>query len=1374
MNSKIMKIKKFNIITFINQKTRGDVLTNMVYGLFDYNMLMDLPNKGDIFETISIWLIIFKCMIGVEYTSIKTGKYPYHKDLFDVNQIFKQSIHTSNDGVSDITVQNGDIYIPFSIKYYNNGISQKDTDICDIDKTFEDEICNVGLIVKDKNEISDAKYNHIHKQALTKIKKNNLLFDETDIKHGLSVMRSRKYMSTYKTIDDLLEMVNAEYLFSPRKMLHKYLHQQMVFEKFTKNLESGSYVHLLDLVQRSGKSIVILMIVDYLLKKMGYNKILIMTSVVSTIKGFINSLNTFIEFKDIKYVEQNDFGNIDMNFKGIVFCSVQFLKIDSDSKKAQLKNIGFEAIFIDECHLGSSTIKTKMCVFNKDNDDEINSDVDELCRNIKLCVFASGTSDRTKLFYNIPNKCVYEWTYFDINCMQNINHDEKSLKCLKKRHKAQLINCLNNETLNKDYSKCPKSILLKQHMPFIVKDINEYNTKHGTNMGYSTSSLFALTQNKHLKGKSYENSFELCGKGGGVELLVGFCKSIIDDDERNNLYKDKIAINRALLCQHHYKSRTTNIENPLLFLMFLPTHTGNNTIQILQETLVTFLYTHNLWTNYFVVYTNACSSGYITNDGDLFEYTDVSDYNVLLEIIMIDTKKHKKKGCILLLGSKGGVGITYEYADVAFHFDDGMNLDQYSQRTARTLTDAKGKTIGINIDLNIQRTFIYQLNVLNKYRKASGSTDTNGKLLRYLYEQNIFIFNPDDKKLNFGNTKETNINEFFETEASSLLINIDDKDLLNEISCDTDQLKNILTTWTKSFIITKNKIKELEGHHTDLSSGQKIQIEINDESDESDEADESVNVIEEVVDISEIINMTLELCKCIVPLLALISRISKITDFKEILIHPDYKGIIQQLIIEKNILKNKIELESIEYDDIVTAMNFIIDNNTQIINDIREIYFQTPSYKLKEVIAKHFIPSTDEKKKNAEVSTPPKLCSEMISKIPSEFWNTPQKVFEPCCGKGNFVLEIFDKFNTGLTIAIPNNKERCRVIIEECIYFADLTTLNVFITTELLRCEAQSVFYTEGDEEINYKFNSNNGDTIQLNIEDKWGLKGFDAVIGNPPYNNSQNNTGKKGGGDLLWNKFVEKSLNEYLVDKGKLLYVHPSGWRKPESSKSKYQGLFKLMTSENQMNYLEIHDTNDGMKTFNCGTRYDWYIIEKIPIYKNTIIKFQNGDICSQNLSKWDFLPNENLDLIYKLINNDIGEECNIIYSRNNYGSDKKWVSSIKNEEYKYPLVHSTPKAGIRYMYSNINTNGHFNISKIIFGDSGINNAVIDIEGNYGMTQHSMGIEINDINEGKNLKKVLESPEFKKVLESCSWSNYQIDWRLFTYFKKDFWKEFM
>jgi len=41
------------------------------------------------------------------------------------------------------------------------------------------------------------------------------------------------------------------------------------------------------------------------------------------------------------------------------------------------------------------------------------------------------------------------------------------------------------------------------------------------------------------------------------------------------------------------------------------------------------------------------------------------------------------------------------------------------------------------------------------------------------------------------------------------------------------------------------------------------------------------------------------------------------------------------------------------------------------------------------------------------------------------------------------------------------------------------------------------------------------------------------------------------------------------------------------------------LMTKENQMLYLEIHGIKDGQKVFNCGTRYDWYLIQKTNQYK-------------------------------------------------------------------------------------------------------------------------------------------------------------------------------
>ena len=75
---------------------------------------------------------------------------------------------------------------------------------------------------------------------------------------------------------------------------------------------------------------------------------------------------------------------------------------------------------------------------------------------------------------------------------------------------------------------------------------------------------------------------------------------------------------------------------------------------------------------------------------------------------------------------------------------------------------------------------------------------------------------------------------------------------------------------------------------------------------------------------------------------------------------------------------------------------------------------------------------------------------------------------------------------------------------------------------------------------------------------------------------------------------------------------------------------------------------------------------------------------------------------------------------------------------------------------------------------DSGINNSIIDINGEYGLTQHSIGIKIYNKEDGINIKKAIESEKFKDIILSCSWSNYQIDYNLFKYFKKDFWKEFI
>ncbi len=133
-----------------------------------------------------------------------------------------------------------------------------------------------------------------------------------------------------------------------------------------------------------------------------------MTSVPATINSFVNDLEKYIDFKNINYKLQEEFDTIDETFNGIVFCSVQYLKIDGKSKKKDLlKKMGFDAIITDESHQGSSTDKTKTDIL------DVDSDVEEIRKNIKLNIFASGTADKTKKYYGIHSSCIYEWEIED-------------------------------------------------------------------------------------------------------------------------------------------------------------------------------------------------------------------------------------------------------------------------------------------------------------------------------------------------------------------------------------------------------------------------------------------------------------------------------------------------------------------------------------------------------------------------------------------------------------------------------------------------------------------------------------------------------------------------------------------------------------------------------------------------------------------------------------------------------------------------------------------------------------------------------------------------------------------------------------------------
>lgn len=317
-----------------------------------------------------------------------------------------------------------------------------------------------------------------------------------------------------------------------------------------------------------------------------------------------------------------------------------------------------------------------------------------------------------------------------------------------------------------------------------------------------------------------------------------------------------------------------------------------------------------------------------------------------------------------------------------------------------------------------------------------------------------------------------------------------------------------------------------------------------------------------------------------------------------------------------------------------------------------------------QLIDKYLVPQELEKKSNAEVSTPYKLRQEMLDKIPVEFQSdvsyipanktrklTPvyPKVFEPCSGKGGFIIDIIDRFMNGLKDDITDKEKRYKTIVEECLYFSDINPTNIFICKLLV------------DPENKYKLNYNEGDTLELDIGEKWGVEGFDAVIGNPPYNNQ------------LWAKFVDYSIKN-MNKGGYLLYVHPCNWRKPNHKVGNIMKKYDI-------HYIKIYDIKNTFKLFNCNVRVDWYLLQKLSNNMETLIVDDMNTTYYINIKDKHFIPNNMINIIIKVSSKDI-HKLNIIRSHKIISNSSK-LKEEKCETFKYPVLTNLNSKGKKIKYT-------------------------------------------------------------------------------------------
>ena len=440
------------------------------------------------------------------------------------------------------------------------------------------------------------------------------------------------------------------------------------------------------------------------------------------------------------------------------------------------------------------------------------------------------------------------------------------------------------------------------------------------------------------------------------------------------------------------------------------------------------------------------------------------------------------------------------------------------------------------------------------------------------------------------------------------------------------------------------------------------------------------------------------------------------------------------------------------------AILSILDDDRRLFEQFKNIirseeYCSHYAEETVQVLRKYVQVADTEVKEHGEVMTPITLVEEMLEKLPSEVWSNPSlKWLDPCNGVGTFPSIVIKRLMIGLKDVILNDCERYRHIIENMIYVCEIQPKNMFL------------FHTAFDREDDYELNTYFGSFLDKGFDEHmnnvWGVGKFDIVLGNPPYNKS----GTTNSGNNIWPKFVDKMLS-ITKDNGHMCIVHPSLWRRPQHK------VWNLLT-QYQITHLDIHDTQDGLRVFNAGTRYDWYVLNKVPIHTTTVVRFEDGVIMNVELKGRKFLPNKNITFIDTFTNGN--NLCEVIHSCSDYEIRKPWMNKTQTDTYIYPCINSILGNGsINWWYSNRNDNGHFNVPKIIISDS-TGYLLNDFDGNYGLTSHSLGIIVEDRTISSLMEKALNSKKFKEVGDSIKWSSFWVDPRFFKFLNKDFYKQFV
>ena len=643
--------------------------------------------------------------------------------------------------------------------------------------------------------------------------------------------------------------------------------------------------------------------------------------------------------------------------------------------------MAFDIRFIDESHNGGTTTLAKKVL------DYYGSSV--------FTIQITATYLKPCNDYGIQKDSWILWDLEDVQLCKAIDKPD-SMNRLVEKHGTIIQNIIGHysiENIIAEYSKYPELWIMTERLkPDVISEIIK-NTSNN-HYGYSTEACFLLQQCLEDGIVKYSNNFQNEEKTLEVFYRIFGKRNRFGIPDKDFPDEDVFMKKIERVCKNPLtKSRFIgDSSEPMIIMAFLP----QNNVDKISTALISLLDRFLVVPDYHMISINSH-----TTNNPKHDIEDARDY----------ARLSNKKGVIVFSGRQCSLGVSIHNCDIVLLLNNNTSFDMIYQMMFRCMTEGNGKRCGFVVDMNIQR--VIETSIIT-YASLIKPSNHPRDAIRYILQERIINLNGDDWMTSFGN-RPSKIDEFCHTIYNIYSSNTERalqhfierlrfKDII--LSKDEQKMFNTIFSGSNAKLTQKQKVdiqKLLDDDSEKIKNGiEKVGKEDSgSNSDSETEQDKKINYM--------------DILKHIIPLICILTIHDEETSFIEMFHYIESNPYHYQILIEQTRSWWGDLIDSVIVKKFISIyINYMADDTetNQIIRTIKELFMKniTNMKELSSLIDKYFIPQELEKKTNAEVSTPHKLRQEMLDKIPLEFWTSPKRVFEPCAGKGGFLIDIIDRF----------------------------------------------------------------------------------------------------------------------------------------------------------------------------------------------------------------------------------------------------------------------------------------------------------------------------------------------------------------------------